>query len=191
MLDRLQTAVQLTTLLVMSMVEQLRESEERYRFLAENIPVQIWTALPDGRLDYVTEQTARSFGLTADRLLDEGWQNVLHPDDLPLAIERWTHALTTGDTYEVEFRLKLADGSYATHLARALPQRGADGTIVRWFGTNTNIDEQREERRRIQALLAEVSEQARMMEAAILELRREKREAEARAASLEAQLTSR
>ncbi|MBC8072585.1 MAG: PAS domain-containing protein [Deltaproteobacteria bacterium] len=175
----------------MSLTEQLRESEERYRFLAENIPVQIWTALPDGRLDYVTQQTARSFGLSPERLLDEGWQNVLHPDDLPLAVERWTHALGTGESYEVEFRLKLADGSYAWHLARAVAQRSATGEIVRWFGTNTNIEEQREEQRRIRALLDEVIEQARAGEAALVLLQHAKREAEARVAQLESELASR
>lgn len=169
--------------------DALRESEERYRFLAETIPVQIWTALPDGRLDYVTEQTAAHFGLTPERLLNEGWQNVLHPDDLPLAVSRWTHALMTGETYEVEFRLRLRDGSYACHLARAVPQRNRAGAIVRWFGTNTDIEEQREEQRRTAALLAEVARQARESEALIASLRRAKAEAEARVAELTARLT--
>ena len=148
----------------------LRDSEERFRFLAENIPVQIWTALPDGRLDYVTEQTAGQFGLTAERLLADGWQNVVHPEDLALAVERWTHALATGDPYEVEFRLKLWSGEYAWHLARAVPQRSASGVIARWFGTNTNIEEQREQQSRTQRLLAQVQHAHRDAEAARAEL---------------------
>jgi PAS domain S-box-containing protein len=140
--------------------EALHDSDERYRFLAENLPVQIWTALPDGKLDYVTDQTARHFGLTAPRLLADGWQNVVHPDDLPLAVERWIHSMRTGETYEVEFRLRLATGVYAWHLARAVAHRTAAGTIVGWLGTNTNIEEQREHRRRTQALLDEVAAQA-------------------------------
>ncbi len=170
--------------------DALRESEARYRFLAETIPVQIWTALPDGRLDYVTEQTARRFGLTPERLLDEGWQNVVHPDDLPRAAERWAHALATGETYEVEFRLRLFDGTYAHHLARAVPQRGSGGAIVRWFGTNTNIEDQHEQQRRTVALLDEVAEQARQSEAALLALRRAKEASDARVAELEAALAS-
>ena len=168
--------------------DALRESEERYKFLAENLPVQIWTALPNGQLDYVTEHTARSFGLTVTALLRDGWKDVVHPDDLGLAIERWTHALTTGQTYEVEFRLKLANGTYACHLARAVAQRGEDGTIRRWFGTNTNIEEQREERRRVQALLDEVVEQASASAAALATLREANRVANARIAALESQL---
>ena len=168
----------------------LKESEERYRFLAENIPVQVWTALPNGMLDYVTEQTARHFGLTADRLLDEGWQNVLHPEDVPLAVEKWTHSLTTGEPYAIEFRLKLANGRYAAHLARAVAQRDAEGKIVRWFGTNTDITEQREEQRRTQALLDEVASQAVESARAIATLQRQKQEADARVAELEARLRS-
>lgn len=170
--------------------DALRESEARYRFLAETIPVHIWTALPDGRLDYVTEQTARRFGLTPERLLDEGWQNVVHPDDLPRAGERWGHALATGETYEVEFRLRLADGTYASHLARAVAQRDPGGAIVRWFGTNTNIEEQHEQQRRTVALLDEVAEQARQSEAALTSLRRAKEASDARVAELEAKLAS-
>lgn len=166
----------------------LADSEARYRFLAENIPVQIWTALPDGRLDYVSEQTARHFGLPARQLLEEGWQNVVHPDDLGSAVERWIRSLTTGETYEVEFRLRTAAGTYAYHLARAVPQRDASGAIVRWFGTNTNIEEQREERRRITALLDEVASQARETEAAMRALQHDKQRAEARIAELEAAL---
>ena len=168
--------------------DALKESEERYRFLAENVPVQIWTARPDGMLDYVTEQTARHFGLTADRLLDEGWQNVLHPEDVPLAIEKWTHSLKTGEPYAIEFRLKLANGVYAAHLARAVAQRNAEGKIVRWFGTNTDITEQREEQRRTQALLDEVAAQAIESAQAFAALQEEKLKADARVAELEARL---
>ncbi|MES1173277.1 MAG: PAS domain-containing protein [Myxococcales bacterium] len=171
-----------------SLQEALLEREQRYRFLAENIPVQIWTALPNGHLDYVTEQTANRLGLTAAELLRDGWQNVVHPDDLGAAIERWVHALATGEEYEVEFRLKLANGEYAWHLARAIAQRSADGQILRWLGTNTNIDEQREERRRIQALLDVVAEQAQEQAALLTTLRQDNVAAKARILELEAQL---
>lgn len=158
------------------------------RFLAENIPVQIWTALPSGLLDYVTEQTATGLGLTTTDLLRDGWQNVVHPDDLGLAVERWTRALASGEAYEVEFRLKLASGTYAWHLARAIAQRSPDGRILRWLGTNTNIDELREERRRIQALLDEVVEQTQERAREFAALRQRNAVAQARIAELEAQL---
>lgn len=169
----------------------LRRSQDRYRFLAENIPVQIWTARPDGHLDYVTEQTAKYLGVSAAQVLAEGWRNVVHPEDLPLAVERWVNALGVGHQYEVELRLKLADGSYAWHLARAIPQRDQEGAVVAWFGTNTNIDDQREEQRRTAALLVEVATMARAAESALTELRAAKAAADDRVALLEAQLAAR
>jgi len=123
--------------------ELLRASEARYRFLAEAIPVQIWTAQPNGALDYVTQRVADYFGTTTERVLGEGWQNVIHPDDLPTVVERWTHSLTTGEPYQVEFRLRRADGEYRWYLGRALPQLDAEGKVVQWFGTNTDIDDQK------------------------------------------------
>ncbi len=136
------------------LAESLKEAADRFQFLTENVPVQIWSALPDGRLDYVTERTANTLGLTASKLLDEGWQSVVHPDDLAAVVQRWTHSLTTGQEYETEFRLKLADGSYAAHLVRAVPQRSVDGAILRWHGTNTNIEQQRAEQRATAELAA-------------------------------------
>jgi PAS domain S-box-containing protein len=123
--------------------EALHDSEERYRFLAEAIPVMIWTALPDGQLDYITERVATYFGLPAERILAEGWRDVVHPDDIGDVGASWQHSLATGEPYKVEFRLRAADGTYRWHLGRALPQRDADGRIVRWFGTNTDIEDQK------------------------------------------------
>lgn len=123
--------------------EALRESEARYRFLAEALPVLIWTAAPDGRLDYVTDRVSRYFGIPAEQLLRDGWNDVVHPDDLPDVAARWGHSLATGEPYSVEFRLRAADGSYRWHLARAQAERNEAGEIVRWFGTNTDISEQK------------------------------------------------
>ena len=120
------------------------ESERHYRFLAEAIPQQIWTATPDGALDYLNRQVIEYFALSEERLLGWGWQQVVHPDDLPEALERWSRSLSTGETYDVEFRLRrAADGEYRWHLGRALPMRDPAGRIVKWFGTNTDIDDQK------------------------------------------------
>ena len=123
--------------------EALRASEARYRFLAEAIPVQIWTAQPDGALDYVSQRVADYFGTTVERVLGAGWQGVIHPDDLPSVVERWTQSLTTGAPYQVEFRLRGADGGYRWYLGRALPQLDDSGNVVQWFGTNTDIQDQK------------------------------------------------
>jgi PAS domain S-box-containing protein len=119
-------------------------TERHYRFLAETIPQQVWTAQPDGALDYVNRRALDYFSLDNARVLGAGWQQVVHPEDIEGSVERWSHSLSTGDTYEVEFRLRDSGGVYRWHLARALPMRDADGRIVKWFGTNTDIDEQKQ-----------------------------------------------
>ncbi|MDQ1610644.1 MAG: hypothetical protein QOG00_575 [Pyrinomonadaceae bacterium] len=119
-------------------------NEQRYRFLAESIPQQVWTAQPDGALDYVNRQTVDYFARTGAEIVGDNWQQVIHPDDLEACLARWQRSLATGEVYEVEFRLRRgSDGDYRWHLGRALPMRDADGRIIRWFGTNTDIDDQK------------------------------------------------
>lgn len=107
------------------------------------VPVQVWTARPDGELDHVNRPVAEYVGTTREAVLGAGWQGVVHPDDLATALERWGAALASGEPYEVEFRLRRADGEYRWHLSRARALRDAGGVILRWFGTNTDIDDQR------------------------------------------------
>ena len=116
-------------------------AERQRRFLAEAIPQQVWTALPDGKLDFVSERVADYFGTSQEQILGDGWQHVIHPDDLPAAVAAWTRALQTGAEYEIQFRLRRYDGAWRWHLGRARPMRDHRGTIVRWYGTNTDIDE--------------------------------------------------
>ena len=125
-------------------VEQaLRASEEAHRFLGESIPAQVWTARPDGALDYVNRQVLEYFDKTSEEIIGAGWQAVIHPADLPHCVERWTASLTTGEPYEVEFRLRRADGEYRWHIARARPLRSRDAQVLQWFGTNVDIDDQK------------------------------------------------
>ena len=119
-------------------------SEERYHFLGDSIPQQVWTALPDGALDYVNQRVLEYFGRSFEELIGWGWSEFVDESDRLSAVERWTAALRTGEPYEIEFRLRRAsDGAYRWHLARAVAMRGGDGEIVRWFGTNTDIEERR------------------------------------------------
>jgi len=136
----------------------LRMSEIRYRGLADLIPAQVWTAAPDGQLDYVNARVCAYFGQSEERFLGNGWLTVLHPDDVESSISAWSHALTTGEPYEMEFRLRRADGVYQPHVGRAFPLRADDGAIVRWVGTNSNVADERELRRL--AAIIESSEDA-------------------------------
>ena len=119
-------------------------SEARYRFLGETLRQQVWTAEPDGQLDYVNSYVVEYFGQSAAEVIGEGWQAVVHPDDLPLVAERWEHSVATGEPYEVEFRLRRHDGAYRWHLSRANAHVDDDGRVVKWFGANTDIQEKRE-----------------------------------------------
>ncbi len=124
--------------------EALRMSEELYRNLGEGISHQVWTADPLGQLDYVNNRTLEYFQKSSGEVLGSGWQSVVHPDDLPTCVRSWQHSLLTGDYYEVEFRLRRHDGEYRWHKARANAGYDSDGKVTKWFGTNTDIDSQKQ-----------------------------------------------
>ena len=138
----------------------LQRSEQLHRFLAEAIPQQVWTAGPDGALDYVNQRVLDYFEREMEQILGWGWQDMVHPEDLQMCNERWTRSLQTGEIYSIEFRLRRAqDGNYRWHLGRALPVTDSDGQIVKWFGTNTDIEEQKQ----LEEKLAEISRQREEM----------------------------
>lgn len=124
--------------------EALKASEQRYRQLGEGILHQIWTARPDGLLDYVNRRTLEYFDRTREEMIGDGWRHMVHPDDLDESLKRWTTALKTGESYETEFRLRRHDGQYRWHVAKATAGRDSFGNINKWFGTNTDIHEQKE-----------------------------------------------
>lgn len=122
--------------------DRYRISDSRFRFMADAIPVQVWTAAPDGQLDFVSEGVAHYFGRSREDIIGEGWLSVIHPDDVSPVVERWTHSLATGEPYEVSFRLRRSDGEYRWHIGRASAQRADATAIGGWFGSNTDIDDQ-------------------------------------------------
>lgn len=134
-----------TQITKMRLQKKTREKayDEDFRALIESMPGMIWTARPDGALDYVSQQVTQYFGLPSEKLILNGWRNVVHPDDLAQCEETWSHALASGNPYEFEFRLKHHTGEYRWHIAKALPQRNEDGQIIKWYGNNTDITEQR------------------------------------------------
>jgi len=121
----------------------LQQSERLYHDLADAMPQIIWAARPDGYLDYYNQRWFEYTGLSeAQTLSQDGWQPVLHPDDVQLCMDRWYDAVRTGESYEIEYRFKrAADGAYRWHLGRALPTRDEKNQIIRWFGTCTDIDD--------------------------------------------------
>jgi PAS domain S-box-containing protein len=120
--------------------ELLKQSEQNFRLLAEALPQVVWTARPDGWLDYYNQKWFDYTGTTLEQTQGWSWESVLHPDDLQQCVDAWTHSFQTGEAYQVEYRLKrAADGMYRWHLGRALPLRDQQGQIIKWVGTGTDI----------------------------------------------------
>ncbi|MCP1468865.1 PAS domain S-box-containing protein [Sphingobium sp. OAS761] len=119
------------------------DSERLFRTLADTMPQMVWSTLADGYHDYYNARWYEFTGVPVGSTDGEAWNGMFHPDDQPLAWERWRHSLATGEPYEIEYRLRHRSGDYRWTLGRALPIRDSHGVIVRWIGTCTDIHEQR------------------------------------------------
>jgi PAS domain S-box-containing protein len=131
--------------------DRLRESEAKFRTIADAMPQMVWSTLPNGYHDYYNQQWYAFTGVRPGSTDGEGWNGMFHPEDQPRAWERWRHSLATGETYEIEYRLRHRSGEYRWVLGRALPLRDDEGRILRWMGTCTDIHD----RVRAQELLRE------------------------------------
>ena len=122
---------------------RLVASQERFRFLAEFIPQMVWTADAIGRVDYYSPRWLDYTGLTLEQIQGFCWQSLIHPEEQEHTILAWTQAVQMVTNYEVEHRLRQADGTYRWHLTRALPILNENSQIIRWYGTCTDISEQK------------------------------------------------
>ncbi|MUL37415.1 PAS domain-containing protein [Gloeocapsopsis dulcis] len=123
--------------------EELKKSEKRYRDLANAMPLIVWTAQPNGKMDYYNQRWFDYTGLTPEQSTDSGWQAIIHPDDLPGCLHRWHHAISTGTFYEIEYRFRHKNGVYRWHLGKAIPVRDTHDQILSWVGTATDIDDRK------------------------------------------------
>ncbi len=119
--------------------DRLQASEERFRQLADSMPQLVWTARPDGTVDYYNQRYKEYSGISPTGGENWKWAPVLHPDDLQPTLEAWQQALQSGQTYQIEHRVQMANGEYCWHLSRGEPARDQDGRLTRWYGTATNI----------------------------------------------------
>jgi PAS domain S-box-containing protein len=126
-----------------SILARLRESEERYRLLADMIPQHIWTTDATGYHGYFSRRWYDFTGATLAETEGERWLRFLHPDDRERTLARWRHSLRTGEPYSIEYRFRGADGEYRWFLGQAMPLRDEAGKIVEWFGTLTDISERK------------------------------------------------
>ena len=120
------------------------DSMNALRLLADTMPQIVWITRPDGYHEFYNRRWWEYTGLTYEQASGDGWNLLLHPDDLERAKRRWQHSLETGEAYEIEYRFRRAsDGEYCWFLGRAVPHRDHTGAIVRWFGTCTDIHDQK------------------------------------------------
>jgi PAS domain S-box-containing protein len=115
-----------------------------FQQLADAMPQMVWSTQPNGSHDYYNARWYAFTGVPEGSTDGEGWNGMFHPEDQERAWARWRHSLTTGEPYEIEYRLRHHTGEYRWTLGRALPVRDDDGTIVRWVGTCTDIHEQKQ-----------------------------------------------
>lgn len=134
---------------------KVKESEERFKQLADMMPQMVWTAQPDGQTDYYNKRWYEYTGYE-ESYGDQSWMPLIHPEDLDRTVEAWNKALTTATLYEVEYRLKdrTRPGHYRWFLGRSLPVRDCQGKIVKWFGTCTDIDDQKNFSEKLESLVA-------------------------------------
>lgn len=118
-------------------------SEVAFHLLTDAMPQMVWSADADGMPDYFNARWYEFTGLDTGDSHGDAWINSVHPDDRERSTAAWSRSVMTGETYDIEYRLRRSDGSYRWALGRAQPMRDAKGAIVRWFGTCTDIDEQR------------------------------------------------
>ena len=134
----------------------MRSREEHFRLLADSVPQLVWTAGPDGRIEYMSARRER-YGATGRT----DWEGLIHPDDRRATAQAWIRAGETGLPYEMEHRLFVVGKGYAWHLSRASPLLDAHGAVVRWYGTTTDIDDQKQREENIRDLMAELNHRSR------------------------------
>ena len=123
--------------------EALRASEEQFRNLANAIPQLCWMADANGSIFWYNERWYEYTGTTLEQMEGWGWQSVHDPDALPLVMERWGDSLAMGSLFDMVFPIRGADGVFRPFLTRVMPVKDMDGKVARWFGTNTDISEQK------------------------------------------------
>jgi PAS domain S-box-containing protein len=133
-------------------IEDRKRAESQSLALIDAIPQQIWSGPPDGTLDYCNDRWRSYTGLGLEDLRGDGWQSVLHPDDRDRVLQAWRESIVNETPYEREERHRGADGTYRWFLARGVPLRDSEGRILRWYGTNTDIEDRKKAEQELRQL---------------------------------------
>jgi PAS domain S-box-containing protein len=135
---------------------RVRQAERELRLAIDTIPALVWTTLPDGTLDFINQRWAE-IGLSLRDLQGSEWTAVIHPAEIAGVMDKWNAAVASGQPYENVERVRRADGEYRWFLSRAAPLRDEAGNIIKWYGTDTDI----EDRKRAEAALRESEQRFR------------------------------
>jgi len=138
--------------------EALRNSELQFRNLANSMPQLVWTATPDGRVDYYNRRIEEFHGIVEQPDGSWEWSKAVHPEDLQATVDGFQHAISSGLTHEIEHRLLHREGSFRWYLSRAIPVLDQEGRVAKWYGTSTEIDSQK----KTEAALAESEARLRL-----------------------------
>ncbi|ABB12204.1 PAS domain-containing hybrid sensor histidine kinase/response regulator [Burkholderia lata] len=124
---------------------EVDDTERRFRSFADAIPHIVWTARPDGSVDYVNRRIEKYTELGFAQVEGWNWMSTIHPDDVQTEVAHWERAIASGTEYEIEMRIwRASDCTYRWHLERASPLKDANGNIVKWVGTVTDIDDRKQ-----------------------------------------------
>ncbi|HEY0067967.1 MAG TPA: chemotaxis protein CheB [Flavisolibacter sp.] len=123
--------------------DELQALIEEFSFVTDFMPQIVWATRPDGYHEFYNKGWYNYTGLDFNGSKDHGWERVLHPEDLERTSKSWQESVNTGKPYEIEYRLRRYDGEYRWFLARAIPLRDEEGNITKWYGTCTDINDQR------------------------------------------------
>jgi PAS domain S-box-containing protein len=121
--------------------EVIKDNEKRFRELIESLPQLFWTCRVDGPCDYLSKQWVDYTGVPEEEQLGYRWLEQLHPEDRDKTVAEWMEKVKTGESFDMEFRIRRNDGIYHWFKTRAVPMRDSDGSIVKWFGSNTDFEE--------------------------------------------------
>ncbi|OFA09277.1 hybrid sensor histidine kinase/response regulator [Duganella phyllosphaerae] len=134
---------------------QLRASENTFRTLAQAMPSQVWAADADGALNWFNEQVYRYSGTQPGQLAGDGWTAIVHAEDSAKVGAAWRASVATAQNFEVEYRIRRADGAWRWHIVRAMPIIDDNGVVQRWVGTSTDIEDQKATASKLQQQVAE------------------------------------
>jgi PAS domain S-box-containing protein len=140
-------------------LDEVRRSEDQLRLIIDTIPALAWSTGPDGSLEFVNRRWRDYTGLSTEEVRGWGWKSALYSDDIEHLIEVWSEALTSGEATECEARLRRFDGEFRWFLFRTVPLRDESGNVVKWYGTNTDI----EDRKRAEEALRESATDLRLI----------------------------